>query len=103
MATPNQSRIASLSLPKFPEGILRNAAPARLYEEAIKFDKGIVTSTGGLSSNSGEKTGRSPKDKRIVQQESINDDVWWGEINIPLPEDSFTQLKQQATEFLDAC
>ena len=103
MATPNQSRIASLTQPEFPEGILRNTAPARLYEEAIKFDQGMITSTGGLSSNSGDKTGRSPKDKRIVQQESINDDVWWGEINIPMPEESFAKVKQQAVDFLDNC
>ncbi|MEL7500751.1 MAG: phosphoenolpyruvate carboxykinase (ATP) [Planctomycetota bacterium] len=103
MSTKVESRIAALARGEFPENLLRNTAPARLYEEAIRFDSGTITSTGGLSSRSGEKTGRSPGDKRVVRQESINDDVWWGEVNIPLSEDSFDQVRSQAVEYLDHC
>ena len=103
MATATKSRIASLSQPDFPQGILRNTAPARLYEEAIKYDQGHITSTGGLASSSGEKTGRSPKDKRIVRQPSSENDVWWGDINIPMSADSFEKVRQRAIDFLDEC
>ncbi|MFT5303151.1 MAG: phosphoenolpyruvate carboxykinase (ATP) [Mariniblastus sp.] len=103
MATATNSRIAAIQGGEFSKDILRNTAPARLYEEAILFDNGRITSTGGLASLSGEKTGRSPGDKRIVKQASIDDDVWWGEVNIPMSDDSFAQVKQQAVEFLDEC
>ena len=103
MATANKSRIAAIQRGDFPEGLLRNTAPARLYEEALRYDNATITSTGGLSSRSGEKCGRSPKDKRIVKQASIDDDVWWGDVNIPLAEESFDKVRQTAIDFLDEC
>ncbi|MEM7785595.1 MAG: phosphoenolpyruvate carboxykinase (ATP), partial [Planctomycetota bacterium] len=103
MDTKTQSRVSQLEQGFIPENILRNTAPAKLYEEAIRFDHGTITSSGGLSSRSGVKTGRSPKDKRVVRQASIENDVWWGDVNIPLSEDSFGKLKQIAVEFLDTC
>ena len=98
-----ESRIAALAQGKFVEGVLRNADPSKLYEESILYDKGQITQSGGLASFSGNKTGRSPKDKRIVMQDSIKDDVWWGEVNMPLEESAFAQAKQRAVDFLDNC
>ena len=103
MATATESRIAKLDRGEFPEGLLRNTATARLYEEAILFDNGTITSTGGLSSRSGKKTGRSPTDKRIVKQDSIENDVWWGDVNIPMSADSYEKVRSQAVNYLDKC
>ncbi|CAH8364055.1 unnamed protein product [Eruca vesicaria subsp. sativa] len=50
-----------------------------LYEQAIKYEKGsFVTSTGALATLSGAKTGRSPKDKRVVKTETTAAELWWG-------------------------
>ena len=103
MTTKTESRIDALQRGEFPQGLVRNAPPARLYEEAILYDNGTITRTGGLSSRSGEKTGRSPKDKRVVKQASIENDVWWGEINVGLSEDSYEKVRESAIEFLDHC
>ena len=46
--------------------VYRNPAPAKLYEDAITFEKASITSAGALMNSSGKKTGRSPKDKRVV-------------------------------------
>lgn len=82
--------------------IIRNAAPARLYEMALAFDEGAaIVDSGALVSMSGEKTGRSPKDKRIVEHPNSKDDVWWGDINIPLDEDTFDINRERATDFLN--
>ncbi len=97
------SRCNAIATGNFPAGTHRNAAVARLYEEALQFDGGRITSAGGLAALSGDKTGRSPNDKRIVQQESINKDVWWGPVNQPMPEASFDLVRQQAVDFLDKC
>lgn len=52
---------------------------AELYEQAIKYEKGsFVTSTGALATLSGAKTGRSPKDKRVVKNETTAGELWWG-------------------------
>ncbi len=52
--------------------ILRNPAPAKLYEEALRNEKGsAISSTGALVAMSGKKTGRSPSDKRIVDDPKV--------------------------------
>ncbi len=101
MATVTKSRIESIDSGNFSEGVLRNAAPARLYQDAVLYDEALITSSGALASSSGSKTGRSPKDKRIVDQDSVRDDVWWGDINIAMSEDSYDQVRQRAVDFLN--
>jgi len=80
---------------------LRNPPAARLYEEAIKSDHGVITSVGALLSRSGSKTGRSPKDKRVVDHPMSTNDVWWGDVNIKLAEHSFLVNRQRAVDFLN--
>jgi len=95
-------RISEITQGRFPAEVHRNAAPAKLYEHAVLFDGGKVTKSGGLAATSGKKTGRSPRDKRIVSQDSVNADVWWGEVNKPIKEASFEKVRQQATDYLDS-
>lgn len=66
--------------------IKRNAPPALLYEDAIRNEGAIISSSGALINFSGKKTGRSPKDKRIVYEETSKDDIWWGSVNIKMDE-----------------
>jgi hypothetical protein len=66
--------------------IKRNASVAQLYEDAIRNEGAIISSTGALINFSGKKTGRSPKDKRIVYEETSKDEVWWGSVNIKMDE-----------------
>src|SRR5436309_5103102 len=83
-----------------PSETVNNAAPARLYELGTAFEGAAITATGALATFSGEKTGRSPMDKRIVQNPESADDIWWGPVNIPAPSDSFLKLRQRALDFL---
>ncbi len=84
--------------------VLRNAAPAALYEHALLHDEGAaISSMGALISMSGEKTGRTPKDKRMVDEESTREDIWWGDINIKLPKASFHENRDRALAFLNGC
>ena len=101
MASVSNSRIASINSGNFPTDVLRNAAPARLYQDAVMYDEAQITSSGGLATTSGEKTGRSPGDKRVVDQESVHDDVWWGDVNIALSDSSYDAVRQRAVDFLD--
>jgi len=84
------------------ENILRNATPARLYEEALKHEKGsAISEQGALMAFSGEKTGRIPKDKRVVRNPESQDDIWWGDINIPLESAVWQINRQRAIDFLN--
>ena len=45
-----------------------NLAPSVLYEHAMRYEKDTsIAENGALVAYSGAKTGRSPKDKRIVK------------------------------------
>ena len=70
--------------------LVRNATAARLYEEALKYEPdAAISSQGALIVSSHVKTGRSPKDKRIVRTPEVEQDIWWGNINIPLGSETF--------------
>jgi ATP-dependent phosphoenolpyruvate carboxykinase len=64
----------------------RNAPTSELYEDAIRFEGAIISASGALINFSGKKTGRSPKDKRIVFEETSKDHIWWGPVNIKMDE-----------------
>ncbi|HUY31912.1 MAG TPA: phosphoenolpyruvate carboxykinase (ATP) [Pirellulales bacterium] len=81
--------------------VMRNAAPAALYETALEHDKAILSSTGALIARSGSKTGRSPKDKRIVDHPDSSADVWWGDVNIKLDAQTFATNRERAIDFLN--
>ena len=70
----------------------RNAPVSLLYEDAIRNEGAIISSSGALINFSGKKTGRSPKDKRIVYEETSKDDVWWGSVNIKMDERMYFSL-----------
>ena len=81
--------------------VLRNASPALLYEEALRNEPGTaVSSTGALIALSGAKTGRSPKDKRVVGHEQVLDDVWWGDVNVSLEDRVFDIARRSAVDYL---
>ncbi len=81
--------------------VLRNAIPAQLYEEAILHGDAEIMNSGAIAASSGVKTGRSPKDKRIVQNSPSQEDVWWGDVNIPLEESTFLINRQRAVDYFN--
>ncbi len=84
--------------------ILRNPSPSQLYEEAILHDKGTsISDTGCLIAYSGEKTGRSPKDKRVVKHPDSENDIWWGPVNFPLDHLTFAINRERAIDYLNIC
>ncbi len=81
-----------------------NLSSDALIQLTLETDKSSVLSdTGALIVYSGEKTGRSPKDKRIVLEESSKDNINWGDVNQPIDPASFNQAKQQAIAFFNTC
>lgn len=84
--------------------IHRNLPPSVLYEHAMRYEKeATIAENGALVAYSGEKTGRSPKDKRIVRNPSFEKDVWWGTTNVPLDPKSYATVRQRALDYLNVC
>ncbi|KAI5355834.1 hypothetical protein L3X38_008729 [Prunus dulcis] len=85
--------------------ILYNLSPAELYEQAIKYEKGsFITATGALATLSGAKTGRSPRDKRVVKDEETENELWWGKgsPNIEMDEHTFLVNRERAVDYLNS-
>lgn len=81
-----------------------NLSSDALIQIALETDKGSVLSdTGALIVYSGEKTGRSPKDKRIVLEDTTNDNINWGDVNQPIDSVCFNQAKNSAIAFFNTC
>ena len=78
-----------------------NLSPEKLAEIAIEKGQATQTSTGAININTGEFTGRSPKDRFIVYDNITKDSVWWGDINIPFDEEKFEQLHKRVIEYLN--
>eukprot|EP00931_Biecheleriopsis_adriatica_P001734 TRINITY_DN1021_c0_g1_i2.p1 TRINITY_DN1021_c0_g1~~TRINITY_DN1021_c0_g1_i2.p1 ORF type:complete len:587 (-),score=132.52 TRINITY_DN1021_c0_g1_i2:78-1838(-) len=82
--------------------VQHNASPGTLYDEALRYEKGsAILSTGALAAFSGKKTGRSPLDKRVVDEPSTSDDIWWGSVNIKLQPNTFKINRERAIDYLN--
>ena len=74
--------------------------PNELQAQAIKNGHGVETANGTLAVNTGEFTGRSPKDRFIVKDDITKDRIWWGDINIPFDSDKFQNLYNKVVSYL---
>ena len=75
-----------------------NLSPAALVEAALQRGEGSLASNGALCVQTGAFTGRAPKDKFIVEDDTTRPLVWWGKVNQPVPVATFDRLwtKMQA-------
>jgi len=92
-------RLHSLGISQ-ASAVCLNLSPAALVAEALKNGEGVLTDTGALMADTGRFTGRSPKDRFIVRDETTADAVWWGDINIPFDAAKFEQLHQKMVAYL---
>jgi phosphoenolpyruvate carboxykinase (ATP) len=77
----------------------RHLPTAILVEHALRRGEGELASNGALVTRTGERTGRSPKDRFIVETPGT-EDVWWGDVNRPLPISTWNHLMACARSYL---
>ncbi len=77
-----------------------NLSPEELAEISIEKNMAVRADSGAISVNTGEFTGRSPKDRFIVRDEITEDHVWWGDINIGFDPEAFDRLHAKVTDYL---
>src|SRR5688500_2901270 len=80
--------------------IFYQLAPAELIEMAICNAEGTLADNGALAVDTGEFTGRSPKDRFIVSDSITKDTVWWGDINIKFDAGKFDALYNKVVQYL---
>ena len=77
-----------------------NLSPKELADIAVNAGQATRTNTGAISVDTGEFTGRSPKDRFIVKDSVTEDAIWWGNINIPFDSDKFDKLYDKVVDYL---
>ncbi len=78
-----------------------NLSAAALAELALLRGEARLAANGALVVETGERTGRSPKDRFIVHEPSTANAIDWGEINQPIAPESFNALWDRVHVHLD--
>ena len=94
-----EATIAGLGLNNVSEAYW-NLNPAELVEETIIRGEGTLTDMGALAVDTGEFTGRSPKDKFVVNDAITKDSIWWGDVNYKFEPAKFDQLYNRVAAYL---
>lgn len=82
--------------------ILYNPDRSQLVTEALHNNEGVLTHDGALGVITTPCTGRSPNDKFLVNygKQSLDSNLWWGDVNNPISPEAFKQLKSRITAYL---
>ena len=81
------------------ETVHRNLPVERLIEETVINGEGAVGPRGATIVDTGKYTGRSPKDKYIVDEPTSTDNLWWGPVNRKVDEVIFDELYQKVVNY----
>ncbi|WEA06070.1 phosphoenolpyruvate carboxykinase (ATP) [Pantoea dispersa] len=91
--------------------VVYNPDYATLFQEETRpelegYARGILTQSGAIAVDTGIFTGRSPKDKYIVRDDTTRDTLWWNDVgngkndNQPLSQETWQALKDRCTQQL---
>src|SRR5689334_20450033 len=86
---------------KNTESIHYQLTPEELVQDTLRLGEGVLNDSGALLIRTGEFTGRSPKDKFTVKDETTADSVHWNEFNLPFETKYFDIIIQKITNYLD--
>ena len=98
MPTPSAIDLSALLA---DNGVLfhSNLSVPALVEEALRRGEAVLSSTGAMKATTGKYTGRSPKDKFLVDDDDTHDRVDWGKTNQPLSSAKFDLLGREMAAF----
>ena len=82
------------------ENVQMNLSVPHLVEKILERKEGVLTSSGAVRATTGTYTGRSPKDKFIVEEASTKDKIDWGAVNQPISEAAFDRLYAKVLGYL---
>ncbi|WP_409289941.1 phosphoenolpyruvate carboxykinase (ATP) [Peribacillus sp. SCS-37] len=84
------------------DNIRMDLSVPQLVEKVLNRGEGVLTSTGAVRAETGKYTGRSPKDKYIVEEASTRNKIDWGSVNQPISEEIFNNLYNKVISHLQA-
>lgn len=93
-------RAVAMLLEQNGKQVHRNLSPAKLVELSLERGEGTLAANGALVVSTGERTGRSPNDRFVVEEKWAAKHVWWGPVNKPVSPDVFDKLLARAANYL---
>ena len=81
--------------------IHENLTVEELITAAIERKEGEIAANGALLVKTGKRTGRSPLDRFIVEDEATKNSVDWGEVNKPFDSQAFINLWEKVEQYLN--
>ena len=85
-----------------PGRIFSNLSSDNLQEHLLNNGEGRLADNGALMVDTGQYTGRSPKDKYFVDEKSSSEHLWWGPVNRKIPESTFDELLTEVTSYYNS-
>jgi phosphoenolpyruvate carboxykinase (ATP) len=85
---------------KNAENVFYQLPPEELIKQAVEKGEGVLSDTGALVIDTGEFTGRSPKDRFIVRDDLTTNTIDWNDFNIPFEKHFFDRLYEKVVDFL---
>ncbi len=79
---------------------LWNLSSSDLEQISVENNMAVRSASGAIAIDTGEFTGRSPKDRFIVEDSLTKDAVWWGDINIKFEADKFDALQKKLADYM---
>jgi phosphoenolpyruvate carboxykinase (ATP) len=76
-------------------------SPEELTEQTLERNEGVLSNTGALVINTGEFTGRCPKEKFTVLDTLTADTINWNEFNIPIDPLYFERIYDKMIDYLN--
>ncbi|MFO7634463.1 MAG: phosphoenolpyruvate carboxykinase (ATP), partial [Caldilinea sp.] len=83
-----------------PNNVFWTLSTPLLYQQAIRRFEGHLAHLGPLVVRTGQYTGRSPRDKFVVEEAGSRDDIAWGSINQPVSEERFKVVHARLMAYL---
>src|SRR5437899_2692964 len=99
VATPGVPTLASLGI-RYAGTVYENLSAPALVEHALRRHEGKLTDTGALNATTGTHTGRTPKDRYLVEEPSSRDQIDWGSVNRPMTPAVFDRLYDRVRAYL---
>ena len=92
---------ARLGLAYDASRVHQNLSVAVLVEEAVKRGEGVLSDTGSLCVTTGKYTGRSPKDRFIVDTDDVHSRIAWGDVNVPISRENYEKIRDGIVGYLN--
>jgi phosphoenolpyruvate carboxykinase (ATP) len=81
-------------------GAYWNLSIPSLYEHSLRRGESELAAGGGLVVTTGEYTGRSPKDKYIVDEPENTGNIWWGPVNNKISPEHFNTMRNRMLAYM---